>query len=194
MSEEYRKLTRKQYDEIHQASAWAFSGPCPEWTDLLICAPAFTHKQEPEQEPAVSEEDPDPQDDRVRGLYNKYQVTRCDGKPLKGGCIVLEWGDPNAREGIQAFADALSTDDRYPTRLTCDLREKLAEWEDMTPFCKLISGNEFVYGDRECLKIRSHLVDYNYVTIADGHLYRMENPAEPVKKLHKTVRPVPMEE
>lgn len=41
------------------------------------------------------------------GLYRKYRVERLDGKELKGGAVVLEWGDPNARAGIAAFAQAV---------------------------------------------------------------------------------------
>lgn len=37
----------------------------------------------------------------LSGLQNKYLVERRDGKPLKGGgCIVLEFGDPNSREAL----------------------------------------------------------------------------------------------
>lgn len=65
-------------------------------------------------------------DDRKKGLYGKYQVERNDGKPLKDGCIVLEWGDPNARKGIAAFAQAVR-DDGY-TALAEDLERKLEEY------------------------------------------------------------------
>jgi len=45
-------------------------------------------------------------DDKKRGLYNKYKVERNDGKPV-GDCIVLEFDDPIAREGIDAWKNAM---------------------------------------------------------------------------------------
>lgn len=39
------------------------------------------------------------------GLIEKYNVTRTDGKPIKRGCIVLEFDDPNAWLAIRVFAD-----------------------------------------------------------------------------------------
>ena len=64
--------------------------------------------------------------DREKGLYGKYRVTRTDGKPLKGGCIVLEWGDPNARKGIAAFARAVRNDGYHA--LANDLEARLADY------------------------------------------------------------------
>lgn len=49
-------------------------------------------------------------DNRDKGPFKKYLVERTDGKPIKNGCIVLEWDDPNAREGIKAFAVAVRKD------------------------------------------------------------------------------------
>lgn len=45
-------------------------------------------------------------DDKERGLYDKYHVTRLDGKPV-GACIILEFKDPLARIGIAAWAKAV---------------------------------------------------------------------------------------
>lgn len=42
--------------------------------------------------------------DKNLGLINKYHVSRSDGKQLDGLCIVLEFGDENARVGIKAFS------------------------------------------------------------------------------------------
>lgn len=42
--------------------------------------------------------------DKNFGLYGKYRVERFDGKPITEGAIVLEWKDPNARAGIEAFS------------------------------------------------------------------------------------------
>lgn len=42
--------------------------------------------------------------DKNKGILKIYNVERIDGKPIKDGCIVLEFDDPNAREGIEDFA------------------------------------------------------------------------------------------
>lgn len=65
-------------------------------------------------------------DDRNEGLKEKYRVDRVDGKPIKDGCIVLEWSDPNARKGIAAFAKAVR-EDGY-VRLADELEERLASY------------------------------------------------------------------
>ncbi len=44
---------------------------------------------------------------KTLGLYDKYKVERIDGKPLKGGAIVLEFGDPVARIAIFAWAQEM---------------------------------------------------------------------------------------
>lgn len=49
-----------------------------------------------------------PMSGKRQGLFHKYNVTRVDGKPIKGGCIVLEWDDPNALVAIAAFARRVS--------------------------------------------------------------------------------------
>lgn len=47
-------------------------------------------------------------DDKERGLYRKYNVERVDGKPLKGGgALVLEFGDPQAWNAIEEYADRI---------------------------------------------------------------------------------------
>ena len=44
----------------------------------------------------------------TRGLVDKYQVHRSDGKPLKGGgAIVLEVGDPKTWPAIAKLADSV---------------------------------------------------------------------------------------
>jgi len=45
--------------------------------------------------------------ENAKGLYQKYEVRRVDGKPMPRGCIVLEWDDPNAWMAIQSFASEL---------------------------------------------------------------------------------------
>lgn len=65
-------------------------------------------------------------DNRDTGLIEKYTVTRNDGKPLKGGAIVLEFGDPNARVGIAAFSGAVR-EDGYEA-LANDLENRLADY------------------------------------------------------------------
>jgi len=45
------------------------------------------------------------------GLYEKYEVRRRDGRPLKGGmCIVLELGDPNAWPALRTWANTVEAD------------------------------------------------------------------------------------
>lgn len=45
--------------------------------------------------------------DKERGLYNKYNVSRTDGKPITGCAIVLEVGDPIARPAILRWAEEM---------------------------------------------------------------------------------------
>lgn len=45
---------------------------------------------------------------KERGLYPKYKVERVDGKPIPHGCIVLEFGDPIARQALQIWALEMS--------------------------------------------------------------------------------------
>ncbi|RCW64074.1 hypothetical protein DET61_116115 [Marinobacter nauticus] len=66
-------------------------------------------------------------DNRSKGLHDKYLVERNDGKPLKDGAIVLEWGDSNARKGIEAFARAVREDGYGP--LADDLEKRLATYD-----------------------------------------------------------------
>lgn len=67
-------------------------------------------------------------DQRDTGLTEKYTVTRNDGKPLKGGAVVLEFGDPNARVGIAAFSRAVR-EDGYKL-LADDLDTRLTDYDD----------------------------------------------------------------
>ena len=48
--------------------------------------------------------------DKEKGFYDKYIVQRTDGKPIKGGCIVLEFGDKRAWSAIQEFSDNCRND------------------------------------------------------------------------------------
>jgi hypothetical protein len=64
--------------------------------------------------------------DRTTGLTEKYAVARHDGKPLKDGAIVMEWGDPNARVGIAAYSRAVR-EDGYEA-LADDLDNRLAHY------------------------------------------------------------------
>lgn len=48
---------------------------------------------------------------KILGLYEKYSVSRNDGKTIGFmGCIVLEWDDKNSREGIKAFSKTVRKD------------------------------------------------------------------------------------
>lgn len=42
-------------------------------------------------------------DDKEKGLYKKYNVSRVDGKPM-GWCFVLEEKDPRAIPALEAYA------------------------------------------------------------------------------------------
>ncbi len=61
--------------------------------------------------------------DRQQGLVEKYRVERRDGKPLKGGCIVLEFGDPTAWPAIKTWANTVEADG-YSV-LAADVRARL---------------------------------------------------------------------
>jgi hypothetical protein len=61
-------------------------------------------------------------DDRKRGLYGKFAVSRADGKS-PGRCFVLPYDkDPFARVALAAYADACESE--YPL-LASDLRADL---------------------------------------------------------------------
>lgn len=62
-------------------------------------------------------------EEKHRGLYGKYHVERVDKKPMNHGCIVLEWNDPAARRGIEAFAEAVR--DKGYLQLADDLESRL---------------------------------------------------------------------
>ena len=61
--------------------------------------------------------------DKSRGLFEKYTVDRIDGKPLKGGALVLEWGDTNAHPAIRAYSRSVR--DRGYTQLSDDIDQLL---------------------------------------------------------------------
>lgn len=49
--------------------------------------------------------------ERTEGLKKKYHVERVDGKPLKGnGCVVMEFGDPNAWAALKVWAKNIRKD------------------------------------------------------------------------------------
>lgn len=60
--------------------------------------------------------------DKDTGLYKKYEVKKISNPEKALDCIVLEFDDPNAREGIFAFADACERDGYQ--QLADDLRGK----------------------------------------------------------------------
>jgi len=64
---------------------------------------------------------------KERGLYQKYNVERTDGKPC-GDCIVLEFRDPNARLGIKAFSRRVRRQGYIP--LADDLDEQCYMWDN----------------------------------------------------------------
>lgn len=72
-----------------------------------------------------------PVDKRIMGLKELYSVERLDGKPLKDGAVVLEWGDRNGRHGILGFSRAVRASGYGP--LADDLDAGLARYNDPAP-------------------------------------------------------------
>lgn len=60
-----------------------------------------------------------------KGLVKKYNVERTDGKPIKHGCIVLEFGDEIAHKAIEQWA--ISMRDAGYSKVYLDVTDKLAE-------------------------------------------------------------------
>jgi hypothetical protein len=67
-------------------------------------------------------------DDKERGLYMKYNVTRTDGKPM-GEAIILEFKDELSRMAIQAWACKMF-DAGYKT-LYYDVQDKICHYDDL---------------------------------------------------------------
>lgn len=65
-------------------------------------------------------------DKKNYGLYDKYTVSRVDGKPIVDGCVVMEWKDPHARAAIATFAIEVRTSGFG--KLADDLEARLAEY------------------------------------------------------------------
>lgn len=63
--------------------------------------------------------------DKSYGLIQKYRVERHDGEPLKGGCIVLEFGDPNSWAAIDTWAKTV--DNAGYHALAADVRRRVDE-------------------------------------------------------------------
>ena len=65
--------------------------------------------------------------DKSKGLLNKYNVSRTDGKELFSGYVVLEFKDPSAREGIKAFSKKVRSEGYE--KLADDLDREVLIWE-----------------------------------------------------------------
>ena len=65
-------------------------------------------------------------DDKDRGFYDKYYVERRDGKPLKGGAVVLEFGDPNSWYALLTWANTVER--RGHAKLAQDIREIVSDY------------------------------------------------------------------
>jgi hypothetical protein len=63
---------------------------------------------------------------KATGLQERYRVERLDGKAIEDGCIVLEWADPAARQGIREFSKAVRSRGFGP--LADDLDAKLQQY------------------------------------------------------------------
>lgn len=64
---------------------------------------------------------------KEKGLFQKYHVTRTDGKPVDW-CFVLELKDEYARIALETYADQCEAE--YPD-LADDLRQKVFEYEEI---------------------------------------------------------------
>lgn len=64
--------------------------------------------------------------EKKRGLYQKYEVKKLSNPTKKLDCIVLEFDDPIARDGIRAFARSARIEGYE--KLASDLFRKLAEY------------------------------------------------------------------
>lgn len=81
--------------------------------------------------------------DKNTGLIEKYIVERLDGKPLKGGCIVLEFGDPNAWAAIDVWA--ATVDNAGYAALAADVR-RLVDFHRATADEPSVCDPEFDIG------------------------------------------------
>lgn len=61
--------------------------------------------------------------DKTKGLYQKYSVSRNDGKEISQGCFVLELKDPKARKAILAYAEEVEKEG-----LNKELAYDLKQW------------------------------------------------------------------
>lgn len=66
-------------------------------------------------------------DSRTTGLYEKYRVERNDGKGITGGCIVLEFGDPNAWDALLIWANTVEADGYV--QLAADVRKRVLTYQ-----------------------------------------------------------------
>jgi len=66
--------------------------------------------------------------EKEKGLYEKYEVTKLTNPNKELDCVVLEFDDPVQRKGIRAFAEA-AADEGYH-RLAWDLDRKCDAYED----------------------------------------------------------------
>lgn len=62
-----------------------------------------------------------------RGLESKYHVARVDGRPLKGGCIVLEFGDERAAPALRLWADSMAREGLF--QLAAEVRARISSRE-----------------------------------------------------------------
>lgn len=67
--------------------------------------------------------------EKNRGLYKKWEVTKLTNPTKKVDCIVLEFDDPIACKGIEAFARACQ--DAGYEALYRDLMMKLGKWSNL---------------------------------------------------------------
>jgi hypothetical protein len=74
---------------------------------------------------ALPELPPAPALEKDRGL--KYHVERVDGQPLKGGCVVLEFGDERAAPALRLWADSMAREGLF--QLAAEVRARIGSRE-----------------------------------------------------------------
>ena len=67
--------------------------------------------------------------EKQKGLYQKYKVSRQDGKIITEGCFVLELKDPKARKALLTYATEVLKEG-YDKELAYDLRAWVGQYSD----------------------------------------------------------------
>lgn len=110
--------------------------------------------------------------DKNKGLYGKYKVERVDGKPIKDGCIVLEFNDPIARKVIFRWARYMRDAGHF--QVYEDVLDKLA-----ATYPKPLCTGDYVWLDDD---------QHWKITIIFGDDVTLERCPEPNERINKSSR------